>query len=942
MRVKRRHEDDESQSDDDFNASNGDEQDEAEDLIGVKHENNRNAPDTVPSEPLAVASTATTATAATTRPPPRPPKRSTAVDGQGMWRSWTRVFAKPESAMLDLLDNCFDAALKPGFEGRVVMECTRNNVGVSIMNNSRSPIKPLEAALTVYKSSKNSNSKVLVDGNNNINNDDKEAIGENGVGLKQGCATLSDCSIVLTRNLKTVEFGIIAKGLQSSQGVYLPSFAFNIREIIPSTAEMGDRVRKWLSKNPDIFKVLGHAFGPSVDVIDEVTQFATSLWKGPWQHDDHVFLLILCNLKKNCDVHIPPPHELIDSVIPAKVFIRDIKAMLPEYYINLPSEGMFDFTIDKERIDFSFWQHRLVELTKFEVNIPTEQPFPSLPKEDWDQPGDGTYKMNIYCGFDAQRVDQNMRLKEGTSTCNLYIYSCQAGRLIKKEMDARHMLGLPAGGVDFTQGLTVIINDVAGKLPLTPTKDSIAWSEQKNGAIHQNNLIAWTGAVTHFFWNHHKNKFASKGKGQKVKEILKNTIRSFALEDKTDIVTFTGGIDDAQFNHFDGIRWKRVEPNYDNRWKIRKVIPQNNDPTKGPDTLFTITSDRVKQIRQGKPAVKRKSNGISNGNANASDNTDTNTDAGSSSKKRRISKSEEPEESLAWTGVGQNAIPRVTMGVLSYLRTKDKGELFDRPVVEQLPEIEERYLKEVSEPMDFRTIEEERVHSYTSITQLREDLILVFENCITYNGAESKFGKIAMTMVDSLDDAFESTDVKQLSMSVLSYFREADEREIFELPVLEQVPELEKAYLEVVTTPMDFTTIEEERLASYTSLSDLREDLTLVFRNCIAFNGPNSVYGHVAQQLLDVIDETIEDTVAGKRRKKKKVHYDEIINPFDEDTDEGDNVEDEEKPSKPPPKKKKIPYNTLEKELRKAKEQLKTERTRIRELEKQLRAHKKA
>ena len=40
----------------------------------------------------------------------RPPAKSTTVDGTGMWRSWTRVFAKPESACLDLLDNCFDAA----------------------------------------------------------------------------------------------------------------------------------------------------------------------------------------------------------------------------------------------------------------------------------------------------------------------------------------------------------------------------------------------------------------------------------------------------------------------------------------------------------------------------------------------------------------------------------------------------------------------------------------------------------------------------------------------------------------------------------------------------------------------------------------------------------------------------------------------------------------
>ena len=65
---------------------------------------------------------------------------STAVDGLGMWRSWTRVFAKPESACLDLLDNCFDAALKKGFEGRVAMESHgQSSNTISIQNNSKVP-----------------------------------------------------------------------------------------------------------------------------------------------------------------------------------------------------------------------------------------------------------------------------------------------------------------------------------------------------------------------------------------------------------------------------------------------------------------------------------------------------------------------------------------------------------------------------------------------------------------------------------------------------------------------------------------------------------------------------------------------------------------------------------------------------------------------------------
>ena len=72
------------------------------------------------------------------------------------------------------------------------MEECRQAVGknsILIQNNSRKPVKKLEAALTVYKSNKNSDLAVANSGN-------KDSIGENGVGLKQGCATLSDCSVV--------------------------------------------------------------------------------------------------------------------------------------------------------------------------------------------------------------------------------------------------------------------------------------------------------------------------------------------------------------------------------------------------------------------------------------------------------------------------------------------------------------------------------------------------------------------------------------------------------------------------------------------------------------------------------------------------------------------------------------------------------------------------
>lgn len=73
----------------------------------------------------------------------------------------------------------------------------------------------------------------------------------------------------------------------------------------------------------------------------------------------------------------------------------------------------------------------------------------------------------------------------------------------------------------------------------------------------------------------------------------------------------------------------------------------------------------------------------------------------------------------------------------------DEDKLFEIPVFESFPEIKQEYLQVVSKPMDFRTIEEERIHSYYSIRELQDDLILIFQNCIRFNGASSEYGKFA-------------------------------------------------------------------------------------------------------------------------------------------------------------------------------------------------------
>ena len=59
--------------------------------------------------------------------------------------------------------------------------------------------------------------------------------------------------------------------------------------------------------------------------------------------------------------------------------------------------------------------------------------------------------------------------------------------------------------------------------------------------------------------------------------------------------------------------------------------------------------------------------------------------------------------------------------------------LFTIPAIEAFPEIKADYGKVIKNPMDFRTITEERVHEYQEISELQSDLSLCFSNCMIYN-----------------------------------------------------------------------------------------------------------------------------------------------------------------------------------------------------------------
>jgi hypothetical protein len=101
-------------------------------------------------------------------------------------------------------------------------------------------------------------------------------------------------------------------------------------------------------------------------------------------------------------------------------------------------------------------------------------------------------------------------------------------------------------------------------------------------------------------------------------------------------------------------------------------------------------------------------------------------------------------EKKPWPDIPMKAITDVCNGILDQLSTLDPDGLFAIPVIEQLPELEDDYIAQIESPMDFRTIEEERLPTYEHIRALQDDLILVFRNCATFNDSNSEIHSFAV------------------------------------------------------------------------------------------------------------------------------------------------------------------------------------------------------
>lgn len=97
-----------------------------------------------------------------------------------------------------------------------------------------------------------------------------------------------------------------------------------------------------------------------------------------------------------------------------------------------------------------------------------------------------------------------------------------------------------------------------------------------------------------------------------------------------------------------------------------------------------------------------------------------------------------------WPSIPLKDITRVSKEVLAKVAAEDVDGHFSTPVLESYPHLSGDYMAAVDVPMDFRTIDEERIPKYKSIKDLQRDLFLIFDNCSQFNGAGTEMGQYAM------------------------------------------------------------------------------------------------------------------------------------------------------------------------------------------------------
>lgn len=516
---------------------------------------------------------------------PRTELKPSTTSGTGLWDMWTRNFKSPLMALLDLIDNSVDAALlqegcKSNIQGRVqiyrdIYKHDRKSytTGLCIRNNSMNKITPLDQALNHLFSSEKLNSA--------------SSIGENGVGLKQAAASLSDLTFVLVKNgsNKELEFGIIAKALQNEEGCFLPCFKFNELETL--SEKMTEEFNQ--SQYVSVAKCVAEYGKITSDGVPSLEKGIVRLCKHfedickKFKNNPFAFEVILDK------IHDRKPHGEKDRQTTVAEIITQLQHEIPMRYLHI--DDTFKFSVGKKELTFRYWQERLVEFTEIEIPVRSKTPW----HQNFGADVPDQYWLRIFLGFDRFRiaesdVEPETGIKKTNKQCSLYIYSRMSGRLILRERDSRARLRLNAGGTEFCQALTVIIDDVGGHLPVNPTKQDVVFSNQSQGGeTHEDNLYAMVRAVVAFYYTHHKKKYGGK------KNVLTSKISQFVDSDFPDGMKSCANCELTTYQVVF------------NQTKTNLIRVDHSEEEPGVDTIFRLLPDDKTLNSSERTARKRKS-----------------------------------------------------------------------------------------------------------------------------------------------------------------------------------------------------------------------------------------------------------------------------------------------------------------------------------------------
>ena len=516
-------------------------------------------------------------------------------NGAGMWKAWTNSFKTPLLALLDMFDNSIDASLNVFEHGRRRRPMISAQIddyeqsGLVLRNSCVQKIPTLRSVLTVYNSCKSSNS---------------DSIGENGVGVKQAAASLSDLTFLITRNGDVLELGFLMASLQQeNMSVVAPDYTFVVG------VDLEDQLQQLAQDHPTVYGEAFRVYGDG-DValgMDHLLRHFQELTTGQnWKPYNHVFCVLIPRLRHGAGSQTIGEAELLDLTendgdsykVRTTRMLTDLAEKLPSTYIHCQE---LDVWIQKKKIDFHYWEKRLVELTEFTIQVD--------PKEIWHSSlhwrrgtdkypeAEGTDTMRVFCGFDPQRVSGKK-----SAAASLYVHSRASGRLIKHVGDTRGDLGLVSGSTDMSQGLTILLDDYEGSLPLNTTKQDIAFGNETYGQVKSDNLYAWVAGVVHFYWNMQMDLFEKKSA---ISTAVADCAE--ALLDDEHVNHHNGRpFGNGNFTRYEDVVWRNVNGNIrcekGNRRKARKV--------QGMDTLVSLKVPATPPNEKKPARKKRKANAM--------------------------------------------------------------------------------------------------------------------------------------------------------------------------------------------------------------------------------------------------------------------------------------------------------------------------------------------